>query len=444
MRPFILLAGLLACASAPALASDPATYEDAVAAFQRGNYGLAAVQFEELITQSPSWAAGHVALGQCYYLLGEPERAESSIRTAREYDPGIDLFAAYFGAGQLLYSKKSFEQAVAPLEKALAHAAPQKRASTSLRLAHAYLVTDRYDSARRTLENHHRDYGVDATSARYLARACRKLGDYRCALNNVRIARESSKDDDRLIEYLGRWSYEWAVHPDNDGRREEAVLQAVEDTRSWYAARPDDPVALRYHTEALLAADRGADVVELLSPTARQEAQDCTARLTLAEAFNSLGDGRQAEKWALEAAQCDPSMSQAYIEAGAACIHQLRPEYSSLEEVRNDQSLTRKALESFHRARDLDEGKARRLPKLIADAQATLQRLDVVEADFVAHDQAYDDDVAAARDDEIKGRCKNLSWIVAHDAGGISSEDEAFYRRHDCKQYARQPGTGSD
>jgi tetratricopeptide (TPR) repeat protein len=431
---WLLLAGSLV------QAAEPSTYDEAVAAFERGDYEAAADGFEALIEASPAWAPGHVVLGQCYYLLGRPEAGDESIRTAQEMDPQTDLFAAYYAAGQLLYKQEYFDQAIPPLEKAVEHAPAAHEKRASLQLAYSYLKADRHEQARASFETWQDRYGVDPDSSYFLALACRELDDYPCALQNLRRAVPADgegKRERKRLEYLARWSYDWALLPENRPRREELIREAVADTRPWYEAEPQDPTALRYHVEALLAAGRFEDAIDVLVPVASGDQDNCTAQTLLAKAFNAIADGRQAERWASEALACAPINAEAHVELAAAYIHQLRQEHARLEEVREDQALIQKTVAALRKAIETDPDGNSRAEGLLTDAQHTLERLDQAEADFVDRDLDYKGQLREAQLQEIRRRCQNIMWIVEHDPERLSTEDEAFKAEHDCKQYAR-------
>jgi tetratricopeptide (TPR) repeat protein len=450
MRAFTVLAGALVCsflAQAAALASNLVIYGEAVAALQSGDYAGAAEKFEDLIDQTPNWAPGHVSLGQCYYLLGRPDRAEESIRIAGKLDPGTDLFAAYAGPGQLLYKRKRYAEAIQPLELALEHAAESQHRSTSLRLGYAYYLAGEHDDARRALEAHRSRYGAEPEPTYYLALACQKLGDYACALARLRevaAADEQELERKKALEYLARWSHYWALVPENKSGRDELLAAAIDDTGSWYRTEPQNPSALEYYTEVLLAARRAEQLIREIVPVAQREETNCIARQALAEAFNALEDGRQAERWALEAANCDPSAPAAHVEVAVAYVLQLSPEHTSLAEVHHDRQLASKALESLDRAVQLDPARSLRATSLQHEIRETLRQLEQADAEFIASDRAYQDAVRQARDSEIRQRCQGILWQLRDETRELSAEDEAFYREHQCKQYARQASSHAE
>jgi tetratricopeptide (TPR) repeat protein len=431
-----------------AVASERAIYEDAVAALDGGDYGVAAERFQALIDQRPDWAAGHVALGRCHYLLGNPERGEAIIRTAREVDPETDLFRAYLEPGRDLYERKRYEEAIAPLEAALEHAPESHARSVSLQLAYAYYLAGRHDEARRALDEHQQSYGEAAQPSYYVALSCQRLGDYPCALDNLRRTVQlagGAEPGRKALRKLAKWSRYWALAPENRDRRDALLDQAVQDTGDWHRAEPRNAVALEYYAETLLAARRSERVVRELTPVARNDAANCVAQRALAGAWNAIGNGNEAMTWARKAKSCDPAAPQAHVELAVACILQLRPEHSSLEEVRRDRQLAREAMESLDAALKLgasdDEPRARALR---ADVEETLEKLGHAEAAFVARDDAYRDALLQARADEVRERCLSVSWKLRDESRELTSEEQAFYREHDCKRYARQSAPGAE
>jgi hypothetical protein len=242
---------------------------------------------------------------------------------------------------------------------------------------------------------------------------------------------------------LAKWSQYWALAPENRDRRDALLDQAVQDTHDWYRAEPQEPVALEYYAETLIAAGRSERVVRELTPVARDDAAHCVAHRALAGAWNAIGNGDEAMAWARKAESCDPTAPQAHVELAVACILRLRPEHSSLEEVRRDRQLAREAMESLDAALKLgasdDEPRARALR---ADVEETLEKLGQAEAAFVARDDAYRNALLQARADEVRERCLGVSWKLRDESRELTSEERTFYREHDCKRYARQSSPG--
>ena len=419
-----------------ALAADP-VYEQAVASFNNADYRQAAKLFEERIERSPSWADGHLSLGICYYLLGEPGKGRESIRVAAEWDPGVDRFKAYFGAGERLYRQRRFDEAVAPLELALEHA-PEKEEndrgkSASFRLAQTYLLVDRPLDARPLLERYVGLYGIDFRSAYNLALACRRLEDDRCALKNMRLAVTTSSEEDpsrrKAQETLARWSHAWALRAEDPELREtERLSDAIDATRRWYEAEPDDPRAVEYYAETLLVVGRGEDVVRELLPAASRDG-NCAARLLTARALNSLGNGLEAETWARAAVLCDPTLADAHVELAAAHIHRVRLEPAGLEGILTAEKRMLQAIESLRHALDLEPGH-RRAATLLTDAEVTLERLEEVAGELVA----------AAREDDreiTRHRCLELLWTRQRESRELTPEEETFFLQQDCRQHDR-------
>jgi tetratricopeptide (TPR) repeat protein len=419
-----------------ALAADP-VYEQAVASFNHADYEQAAKLFEERIERSPSWAGGHLSLGICYYLLGEPGKGHESIRLAAEWDPGVDSFKAYFGAGERLYRQRRFSEALAPLELALEHASEKgendRDKSASFRLAQTYLLVDRPLNARPLLERYAGLYGIDFRSAYNLGLACRKLEDDRCALKSMSLAVATSNEEDpshrKAQETLARWSHAWALRAEDPEVRETKMLSdAIDATRNWYEAEPDAPRAVEYYAETLLVAGRGEDVVRELRPAATRDGS-CAARLLTARALNSLGNGSEAETWARAAVLCDPTLADAHIELAAAHIHRARLEPAGLDGTLASEKRMLQAVESLRHALGLEPGH-RRAATLLTDAEMTLVRLEEVAGELIA----------AVREDDreiIRHRCLGLLWTRQRESRELTPEEETFFLQQDCRQYDR-------
>lgn len=419
-----------------ALAADP-VYEQAVASFNDADYEQAAKLFEERIESSPSWADGHLSLGICYYLLGEPGKGHESIRVAAEWDPGVDSFKAYFGAGERLYRQRRFDEAVAPLELALERASKEENSdrdkSASFRLAQTYLLVDRPLDARPLLERYVGLYGIDFRSAYNLGLACRKLEDDPCALKSMSLAVKTSSEESpshrKAQETLARWSHAWAIRAeDPENRERERLSDAIDATRRWFEAEPDAPRAAEFYAETLLVAGRGEDVVRELRPAATRDGY-CAARLLTARALNSLGNGSEAETWARAAVLCDPTVADAHVELAAAHIHRVRLEPAGLDGILASEKRMLQAVESLRHALDLEPGH-RRAATLLADTELSLVRLEEVAGELVAAVRENDREVT-------RQRCLGLLWTRQRESRELTPEEETFFLQQECRQYDR-------
>lgn len=152
------------------------------------------------------------------------------------------------------------------------------------------------------------------------------------------------------------------------------------------------------------------------------------ARLLTARALNSLGEGAEAERWAHAAVLCDPTLADAHVELAVAHIRQVRPEPGGLAEIRSDQKRMTRAVESLRQALEL-ESEHHRAETLLAQAEVTLVQLDRTAAEIVAS-------VEADEAEKTRQRCLALLWTRRHGSRGLSVEEESFFLRHDCRQYA--------
>ena len=432
MRPFFT-AFVLALSSAslsPALASAQALYEQAIAAFEPGDYESAANGFQAILDDTPEWAPGHVALAQCRYLLGHPESAEHSLHRAVEADAGTDLFGAYMSVGQLLFKEKRYADAIAPLEHALVRAVESQRKPAQLKLGYAYYFDGRYGPAREALQRYRERYGVEAEPAYYLALSCKREGDYPCALDALEAAREAGSERPRVVEYLAVWSRYWALATENRERREPLLAAAVGRTRAWHRADPANEAALAAHAETLLAARRFDDLVRELSRLVEAGTASCVCSAWIARALNGRGDASAAEGWARRAIDCDGDSAEGHVELAAARVLQMRPSHTDVEEVRRDIDRARSALEALDVALRVDPHGESRAAALRAELATTLERLLAAERDFVERDVEVD----RIRREEIRQRCLAIRWKMTH-GGAVSAEERTFDEEHDCRQF---------
>jgi tetratricopeptide (TPR) repeat protein len=437
----VVLFALVVGAISPVSPVAAGTYEEASAAFQAGDYDLAAEKFQQLIEESPEWSPGYVVLGQCYYLTGRPQQGDETIRKAAEIDPETDLFQAYFGVGQMLYDQKRYGEASLPLERALEYAEDTEKGTTVMKLAYSYLTAGEFEKARATIEELQQTVGADSVSSFYLALACQKLGDYPCALKSLREASRSGGEDAQAAqvrEYLAKWSHHWALLPANKANREALLVEAVADTRAWFDADPGNPSAVRYYGETLLAAGDAARIVAEFRPLA--QTGNCVAQTALAKAYNSLGKAADARTAATEAVSCDPSSAEAHVQLASADILLLRPEHTDVEQVRVDLERTREAVASLERALKLQADHAH-AKSLLGDARNTLGDLTRAEKMFVDRQQAYIDAVEDAERQNIRSQCQAILWKLETESEKLTAEEEAFREEHDCRQYAE---TGDD
>ena len=117
---------------------------------------------------------------------------------------------------------------------------------------------------------------------------------------------------------------------------------------------------MEYHGKTLLAAGRADALIAEIVPAAERNPDDCLAPALVAKAHNNLRQREEAEQWARKATSCDPDSAEALLELAVACAGRLRPEYSSLDQVREDQALSREAREVLDRALRLDPGQGLR------------------------------------------------------------------------------------
>jgi len=405
-----------------------ATYESALAALHAGNYEQAAVQFEEVVGQHPDWAPGLKTLGQCYYMLGRPDDGRKRIELARELDPDIDLFQAYYAAGQTLYQKREFALAIAPLARAYEHAGPEQRSSIAPSLGHANLKTERFEDARRVLEA---ESNLDSISRRHLALACQRTGDYDCALSTLRTIRDS----DKARKDLARWSHYWTLEASNGSRRAASLEQAAADTRGWLDASPEDDEALRLHAEVLLAARRFDDLIALAASRARRNENDCAARLILAQTHNALRDSAEAESWARQEVECSPNSVDGRLELVAALMRQLRGDFSTTDAVEADLRMALDATETVDLALRLDPDNER-AKGLAVDLRTATSRLREVAADLARNDREHETEIIRVRREELLARCRNILWKIRDETRELSDDDRTFYDENDCKQSA--------
>lgn len=414
------------------------TYDQASVAFQNGDYPRAAILFQELLDNSPEWAPGYTVLGQCLYMIGQPGEAEKAIAEAEKIDSETDLYSAYMAPGQLLYKARRFSEATRPLERALQHTREGHHRSTLLKLGYAHFQAKEFNKARVVLDRFQNRYGFDADTGYYLAVACQRSGDYACAIETMQRVAESDgkmKPERKIDEQLARWSHYRALAPENRDRRDALLVEALTFTRSWLKAQPDNPLALEYHGKTLLAADDLDGLIRELAPIAQQESGNCLAATLLAKGHNNANRGEAAERWAHTAMACDPESAIAMLELAVAQVSLLRSEHSNLDNVREDQRVTRAARETLAQALTVDPSLGSRATSLQAQLQMTSEILDRTEKEFMLRDQGYRDDVTRANAEAIRQRCTNILWLLRDEARPLSQDDLAFYGENNCRQF---------
>jgi tetratricopeptide (TPR) repeat protein len=432
--------GLVTAGVIPAMADQ--TYDEASAAFQGGDYEVAAEKFKELIDKTPSWGPGYVVLGQSYFMIGQPDLGDRTIARAGEVDVETDLFQAYLSAAKMLQKEKRFADAILPYERALANAEPPNRPSTAISLAYCCLTAGQSDRARETLEAYQEEFGADTTSAFYLALACKKLDDYPCALGSLRAADWSSAPESQAVkarEYLAKWSHHWALLPANKDRQKDLLIEAVGDTRPWFTADPSDPSAVRYHSETLLAAGLAHESIEELTPVAAADPANCAVQAAIAKAYNSRHEIKNAVTWATRAVECDSSNAEAHVQLAAANILQMQSEHNDLAQVQRDLARIRDAVAALEKAIEADPNHQRAGP-LLADARKTLVDLQRAEKMFVERNAAYQQQVDAVERENIRERCRVILWKLDTESEILTPEEEAFNKEQRCKQYAAKQG----
>ena len=90
---------------------------DAVRAEEAGEKRRAMAIYEEIIRESPSYAAAYINLGTIYFHLRQYGRAESLYRQATEADP--DYVLAFFDLGNVLDELERYDESIAAYRQAV-------------------------------------------------------------------------------------------------------------------------------------------------------------------------------------------------------------------------------------------------------------------------------------------------------------------------------------
>ena len=102
---------------AKAAAGGSKEFQEGVAAYNAGNYALAASRFEAAIAQAPTVAPLHVNLALAYFQLKRPADAVGSLEKAAALAPGDA--AIQYQLGSAYVDTQAYDKAVAALEKGL-------------------------------------------------------------------------------------------------------------------------------------------------------------------------------------------------------------------------------------------------------------------------------------------------------------------------------------
>lgn len=132
----------------PAASPAEAAFQEAVTAFNAGNYEEAARAFEEVVRLSPEAPEGHSNLGLSYMQLGRMEDAIRELEKAGELAP--DSFRTWAQLGMVYSQAERFEDAIRAFETALAaehQPADPMVAEASMALGSLYFAESRVEDA---------------------------------------------------------------------------------------------------------------------------------------------------------------------------------------------------------------------------------------------------------------------------------------------------------
>lgn len=186
----LILAIALVAVSAVALAD----WTQGIAAFNSGNYQVAAGHFTETTRSNPTWPGGYYMLGRCQSEMGSRPEAILSLQKAFELDPSdTDTIIAL---GQELMADNRYSETRTLLEEADSEAMPPAlHSQATILLASAMLAEGKKDAAVIHLEERIVDDNANPALFRALGKAQEASGNQEEAFRSYSKAFELDHDE---------------------------------------------------------------------------------------------------------------------------------------------------------------------------------------------------------------------------------------------------------
>lgn len=298
----LITAGILAVLVLGATGTAEAGWEEGVAAFQAGNYSVAAKEFQGVVETNPDYANGYFMLGQALAKLNRHQDALGAFRKAYDLNPSsVDfqfaLANAYLAAKRYGDAAQLYER-IDPSKLAAAY-----RAAYHKNKAIALGKSGRADAALGALRETARSSPNDASAQYAYGVAAYNTGDTAAAVPALAKAvqlQPSPRYREAYFKALVRQAREDA------SRKTSNYARAVEQAKALVSQDPsyDNLMSLG---EAQLGAKQYQGAADSFQKAAAKKSNDWLAHFYLSQAQTALGQYAAAETALERALRTSPS-----------------------------------------------------------------------------------------------------------------------------------------
>jgi tetratricopeptide (TPR) repeat protein len=218
----LVLGALLLVASGGGCAALMANgaFDQAVAAFEKGDYRNAIARLGDTLSRGPDSARSRILLGWSYYRVGEFERARTEFERALRLSPNEpNAYYAHEGLGWLAYKAGDYDRALASFGEALRLSPGYHNALDGL--GWTFLAKGEVVKAEANFKLASERLPGDLDAGRGLGFVAYHRGDWRQAIERFREVLRQNDSDTLTRSALG-----WAHHFSGDDR---AATQVFED-----------------------------------------------------------------------------------------------------------------------------------------------------------------------------------------------------------------------
>jgi tetratricopeptide (TPR) repeat protein len=221
-RPLVVgVVLLLASAGGCAALLANATFDQAVSAFEKGDYRGAIARLGDALARGPDSARSRILLGWSYYRIGDFDRAKVELERALRLNPNEpNAYYAHEGLGWLAYKAGDYDRALASFGEALRLSPGYHNALDGL--GWTYLAKGEIVKAEANFKLASERQPGDLDAGRGLGFVAYHKGDWRGAIDRFRDVLRQNEADTLTRSALG-----WAHHFSGDDRAAAQIFDEV-------------------------------------------------------------------------------------------------------------------------------------------------------------------------------------------------------------------------
>jgi tetratricopeptide (TPR) repeat protein len=399
-----------------------ADYREGVAAFQKKDYATAAQIFQEEVESAPNYSFGWYMLGMISLAQKDFTQAETHFNKAIEIDP--NKFSFYQGLAKLQADQKNYQQAVEILEERSGLAETDRdRLILNSTLGSYYSKIDNHAEAVDHLEQA-KAISASKSIVSQLGISYYSLGDYDKAIDNLKLAVEQDRENEKLQFFLGSSYLSKAQRTNDQALKVKAYDEAVRMARQLVLLDPKD---YQYHNllaRSLFGAKRFGDSLQGFNQVLSLKPDYCYAFTNIGKVYVAMDRLPEAESTLRKGVACDDSNHLTYEVLGSVLEKEKKYD-DSLKAFQNAQdrrptAISLKGVERLQAKitnRDVDDEQARADAKAKADHDQELADYKKYQENLEKFDQKY-----GSKSEEDEGKSEGDAEEGEDDSSGGEEE----------------------